>query len=846
MTALKPAARRLGRLMGCAGFVFAAMALFLGPLSICVAQDAAGPTPQYSAAVQPSAAEAIPDFLRPVPGWDATLDRVERLLGEPSASDNTLAAAREDITRLQDEIEAHLRLLQPRLAVARAQAEKFGPAPGPGQPMETTTIAQQRSTIAAAVTGLTGGIMAAEAAILRAEHLAARVRDIRRQSFQDNVLQRGPSALSAEFWGQVAEDIPAGLNRLDLILGDWQAIPDLGRFTGLVLAAIALWAALSLAAWRGILRYRRWHEPEAPSDWRRVSSAGWVILLRTLPAVAAGAFIIYGIENWDLLPARTQRLVDTALFAIMIVAAVEAVSKTVLAINRPHWRLLRLSDEAACKLYHRTVLLAVVYGSDRIASAVSEAANMPFSLSVAQSFVASIAYAAFIISILRIQVPAEDGAGRSQRVGRSYVRLPLWLVAIAIFIAAVTGYVALARFIAGQLIVISTILTIAYLFIVWASAFGDSLSDDRARAGQWMRDRLGLEKRRREQVALPITLLLQSAILVAAIPFILLQWGFDWQDIGRLFQRALFGFDIGSAHISITTVVAALLLFTLGYIAAKIFQGWLDSQILEPAGVDDGVRNSIRTGVGYLGVVAAALLAISYAGLDFSNLAIVAGALSVGIGFGLQSVVNNFVSGLILLAERPIKVGDWVMVGVDEGIVRRISVRSTEIETFERSNVIVPNSLLISQKVTNWTLHNNTGRFAIRINVHYKSDPEQVRDILLQTARAHPQLLSTPEPFVFFEEFGAHALHFILYVYLSNVASSHAVRTDLRIAILKAFRAAHVEIPYPQTDVHFRDLQWVKRAITDRLGKQASDDAMTIRSFDAESGLAEKDNDNGD
>jgi small-conductance mechanosensitive channel len=326
---------------------------------------------------------------------------------------------------------------------------------------------------------------------------------------------------------------------------------------------------------------------------------------------------------------------------------------------------------------------------------------------------------------------------------------------------------------------------------------------------------------------------------------VLLQWGFDWQDIADQFGAALFGFDIGRTRISVLALVAALLVFALGYIGAKIFQGWLDSQVMEPAGVEPALRHSIRTGVGYLGVASAALIAISYAGLDISNLAILAGALSVGIGFGLQSVVNNFVSGLILLAERPIKVGDWIIVGNDEGIVRRISVRSTEIETFERSNVIVPNAMLVAEKVKNWTLHNNTGRYMIKVAVHYQSDPEQVRDILLEVARAHPQILSTPEPFVYLDEFGTHALNFTLYVYLANVSRSFSVRTDLRMGILKAFRAAKIEIPYPQADVHFRDLGWVKSAITERLTRPGGG-APTRRDFAAESGLADNDDSNGD
>ena len=197
-------------------------------------------------------------------------------------------------------------------------------------------------------------------------------------------------------------------------------------------------------------------------------------------------------------------------------------------------------------------------------------------------------------------------------------------------------------------------------------------------------------------------------VLLSAIPLILNQWQFAWTDILEWYRQLFFGFRVGSTQVSLAALLASIAVFILGYFAAKFFQQWLDNQVLKPAGLSGGLRNSIRTGVGYIGVSAAALIALSYAGLNLSNLAIVAGAFSVGIGFGLQTVVSNFVSGLILLAERPIKVGDWIVVGGEEGYVRKISVRSTEIETFDRASVLIRNSLFISDKVKNWTLRNNT------------------------------------------------------------------------------------------------------------------------------------------
>ena len=226
------------------------------------------------------------------------------------------------------------------------------------------------------------------------------------------------------------------------------------------------------------------------------------------------------------------------------------------------------------------------------------------------------------------------------------------------------------------------------------------------------------------------------------------------------------------------------------------------------------------------GSAIAIFASISYAGFGLTILAIVAGALSVGIGFGLQSIVNNVVSGLILLIERPIKVGDWVAVKDQEGYVRRIGVRSTEIETFDRGNVIVPNSDFITSTVTNWTHRNALGRVTINVGVSYRSDPEHVRDVLLRVADECPLILRQPAPMVVFEDFGSSSLDFSLRVVAGDITKRFLVATDLRMRVFKAFRAAGIELPYPQHDVHLRDLDAV-RAVIARIAaeKAAQSDA---------------------
>ncbi len=291
-----------------------------------------------------------------------------------------------------------------------------------------------------------------------------------------------------------------------------------------------------------------------------------------------------------------------------------------------------------------------------------------------------------------------------------------------------------------------------------------------------------------------------------------------WDNSGNLPEYVsgaiLDGIEVGTVRI----VPIHILYGLVAFVGILIATGWVKQSVqrryISQTRMDRGARDALLKITGYVGFVLATLIGLKLTGISFAGLAIVAGALSVGIGFGLQNIVNNFVSGLILLFERPIKSGDFVTVGMVEGTVKQISIRSTEIETLDRQNVIVPNSELVSQQVTNWVLHDPHGRLLIKVGVAYGSDTEKVREVLVGVANEHPQVLtdgvSAPKPKALFMGFGDSSLDFELRVWIRQIRQRFDVTSDLNFAIDKAFRENGVEIPFPQRDLHLRS--WTETA----------------------------------
>jgi len=662
---------------------------------------------------------------------------------------------------------------------------------------------------------------------------------MRHAIFTKNLMERLPSPLLPGLWRDLFNEAPGVIHRFNYLADDWLHWADPKRLQlSLLFVAVVL---LFIVLWRLTTRLtgRRAIAPDgpAPSFFERAKVVAWIAPLRALAAVAAAMLLYGGLDALGLLYPPWVRAAAAILKAIVIFSAVSALITGVLAPREPNWRLVALADASAARISRLLMGMAAVYAIDVALTEISRAFFVPLTLSVVQSFVSSTAFAALLIGVLLTPFAAQAGAPPVSRHYPRPLKLPLWAIAIGILATALSGYVALARFLTQQLVLTGIVIVVGWLAYLAIRAVTREPPQRSFPVGEILETRFGLDGPRRNQLARLTELALTLAVVIAAIPLLMLQWGFSGADIRDWFTLILFGMEVGQFRISLARILLGIILFIALLFATRLFQRWLREKALQQTRMDPGIVNSIDTVVGYACIAFAALLAISYAGFDITNLAIVAGALSVGIGFGLQSIVNNFVSGLILLIERPIKVGDRIVVGDQQGLVRRISVRATEIETFDRASLIVPNSELITGRVLNWTHRDSLVAVSVKVGVSYASDPEQVIDILLKCATAHPDVLRFPEPGAVFANFGDSALMFELRVSLPDIGKAVAVQSALRTAIFKALRAAEIEIPFNQLDVNLRALDGAKRELVEivraRTGKapgEAADIAASDRS----------------
>ena len=497
---------------------------------------------------------------------------------------------------------------------------------------------------------------------------------------------------------------------------------------------------------------------------------------------------------------EVQGVLDAFFDAARLVIIFNALGRAMLSPRAPAWRVIPVSDFAAATLFRGVLTIAAIWAAERLLEPAADAvASLNISVAGRGLGAALVSLVgAYTLQRLHRAAPAVATAGASPANPWAPARTLGWIAVVVVLAAIVFGHIAFATFLVNQAIYLTILASLLCLADVIVHDGAETLLRPEAPLGAGLLAMVGLKRNALAQIAVIIQGMARVVIFIVAAAAVLEPWGVQSQDLVSTLRAAYFGFAVGGVTLSLSSLIEAAAVFGVVVLATRVIQNWLSSRLLPQTRLDPGVGNSISTIFGYLGMITAVLLGGAQIGLDVQKLALVAGGLSVGIGFGLQTIANNFISGLILLWERGIRVGDWVVVGTDQGFVRRINARATEIETFDRATLIVPNSNFVTGVVKNWVHTDRVGRIIIAINVAYESDVEEVREILIAAAKAQDTVLAIPAPTVQFAEFGDWALKFNLICFVDDIEQAERARSDMNFDILRRLREGDIRIPYPQ------------------------------------------------
>jgi small-conductance mechanosensitive channel len=773
------------------------------------AEAAATPAPEPKAAGIP-----VEELVRPVNTLTTAIEAAERNLEQAPGGQRDLVALRAEIEKIELGAKKAGESLAPRLEEVRSQIAKLGNAPGPNDPPEAPDVAAERQRLNGIAAQIDGAIKKSALIELRSRQLVSRVQHARQGVFTRFLFRQTDTPLQRKVWVQAVDQVPLAAKQIGFIVSNWWSVArhNASGLLAVVGGALATFLGLYFLRRRLIRTRLDGAGPATPSLAQRAAAAAWVAPAFALPAVAALGVLYVGLDELALLYWQVEKFAHAALFPLLVMISIMALARALLQPNRPRWRVFDIDDKSARTVCLAVQAIAVVYALDYLVNRLASILSLPLSVSIVTAFIAALVMAALLLVIARTPLTSPSIAPGVPVSRWSPYWLKILIVGLAalLVVSSLLGYVALGRFAVTQILTTGAgVLAVAILYAA-THAIVPQPTDRPTGMNAIIEQQFSLDDFGRTQLVRVQHGVLTVLLFAAAIPLLMLSLGLSVTDVTSWIRAAIFGFDIGGVRVSPARILTAIAIFVVLLAVTRIVQRWLAAGALAQGRMEAGLANSIYTGAGYVGFAIATLAAIAYAGFDITSLAIVAGALSVGIGFGLQSIVNNFVSGLILLVERPIKVGDRVTVDGQEGFVRRISVRSTEIETFDRASLIVPNSEFITKTVTNWTHRNALGRALVKVTVSNSSDPEKVIELLLKAAGECALVQKHPPPWAGLDNFGPDGLEFTLIGVVSDVNKVGDARSDMRIRILRSFHEAGVEFPTQQRDIHVREFDGVR------------------------------------
>jgi small-conductance mechanosensitive channel len=736
--------------------------------------------------------------------WLSTVDRAEDTIARGQASDAAFETLRRELVDWRSQFEAGRSVNQTRIRTVQAEIAALGPPPAEGA-TEAPSVAQLRTTLNERLEELLAPVLEADVAYNRADALIREIDQILRQRQATELLEREASPIWPATWRDAWRDVSRAAvslgNEVRAVLTSPAQRARFDERVPLAIGLLLVGAFLIFVVRRLIERLAVWLSTRTEGPAAQLAGLLISLFQILLPLLGLVALLVAGQMTYAT-GFLSQAVLVAVLKAGFLVVFARWLATRLFPLDDRMQQLLALApaDRRKGRLY--ATLLGLVLALHGLVSDVSAAAGFP---SVTQGVLDAplVVAAAFLFwrvgALIRraVPLPEEPADGAGAEVGdATFLASLLWVLsqilnatALVGLAATALGYTSLASFavfpMIGSLGLISLLVILQTAFRN-LYAFFSGTSEDGARAA-----------------LLPVLATFASGI--ALLPLLALVWGARWTDIADAWEFMRDGVQVGGSRIGLSSVLTILVVFALGFALTRLLQSTLKSTVLPRTKLDAGGRNAITAGLGYVGLTLAAIAAITAAGVDLTGFALVASALSVGIGFGLRTIVENFVSGVIMLIERPISEGDWIEVGGQMGIVKDISVRSTRIQTFDRTDVIVPNSDFVSGMVTNWTRGNTVGRVIVPVGVGYDVDSRRVEALLMEICEAHPLVALDPPPRVIFRAFGDSSLQFECYCILRDVNFKLQVQSDINHEILARFRKEGIEIPFPQRDLWLRN-----------------------------------------
>jgi small-conductance mechanosensitive channel len=716
-----------------------------------------------------------------------SLDEIESAVDSEDITSETLAGFRDKLNSATDILRKKIDWLEPRAREAEDRLKELGPAPAKDAPAESAEIASQREELTSQFNDVDGELKQARVLTVRTDQLGDRVAQKRHALYANELFARSASILDPSFWSEVYRALPIELRSIEALLDTWSEHHTRPRWAA---AALIIIVIIALA-----VVLTRWWLPRLigePSNTRSAKAwaALWVFAWFAIRTPLAGFAALLALTTFGLLTVRLEQIGQGLVAGMAAAAFGHGVARGLLAPEHPQRRLVQEDDETARCFFNHLVWASRALGVLIVLQVIHKTLFAPLVITVATNALFAAATAAFLVHLVLRLGSIKKNRGDAL-IAASWAHPLGLLMAVLIAVALVAGYAGVAAFISLRVIVAAAVFGALFLLLVITQTLFASINEQTAK-GQMLAENLGINPRTLGLSGALLSALIRVLLIVASFLLIIGPWEVSTADLFDTVRNIPFGFKIGEIRVSFQTILAAIVILVLLLVVVRLMQRWLERELLPRTGLEPSLQLSIVTIFGYVGAITAITLALSGLGFDLQKIALIAGALSVGIGFGLQSIVSNFVSGLILLTERPIRVGDSIVVKGEEGWVRRVRVRATEIETFDRASVIIPNSEFITGVVKNWTRANRLGRIVVKVGVGYESDPVQVRDILTDIANAHPQVVQTPPPAAYLVAFGETALEFELRCVVAEVEKGLSVRSDLHYAIIQKFREAAI------------------------------------------------------